>query len=72
MATKEPYPNIEILAVDQNKLDEALTEVESNIERVNMLKIGETKPVRCETCDYCKFTKVLTKPIHYLDVPESI
>ncbi len=72
VATKEPYPNIEILAVDQNKLDEALTEVESNIERVNMLKIGETKPVRCETCDYCKFTKVLTKPIHYLDVPESI
>ena len=61
--SKEKVADIELIAVEQSLLDEALTEVEHNTPAILMLKNGETKPIRCEVCDYCKATKVLTKPI---------
>ena len=62
-ASKEPYSNIELIQVEQEKLNERLSEVEQNTPKILMLKSGETEPLRCETCDHCKHTKVLTKPI---------
>ena len=44
-------------------MDEALSEVEKNVSHILALKNGEYEPVRCERCDYCKHTKVLTHSI---------
>lgn len=62
-ASKEEYPDIEVIQIDQSQLDEALTEVEKNVPKILSLKSGEYEPVRCETCNYCKHTKVLTHAI---------
>jgi len=61
--SKEEYPDIEIIQLEQNLMDEALIEVERNTPNIVALKNGEVKPTRCGVCDYCKHTKVLTRPI---------
>ena len=61
--SKEEYPDIEIIQLEQNLMDEALIEVERNTPNIVALKNGEIKPTRCGVCDYCKHTKVLTRPI---------
>lgn len=63
--SKEEYPDIDIIQVEQTLLDAALAEVEKNVPKILALKKGEYDPVRCEKrdCNYCKHTKVLTHSI---------
>lgn len=68
VVTKDEYPEIEIVYVDQTSLDHSLHEIEMNMESVLMVKSGEVEAIRCERCDYCKSTKKITKPIHYMDL----
>ena len=64
-ASKEEYPDIDIIQVEQSLMDAALAEVEKNVPSILALKRGEYEPVRCERrdCNYCKHTKVLTHTI---------
>ena len=64
VASKEPVTDIEIIGFPQKELDAVLTTVEKNVQRIKDLKSGKIEPDRCGSCDYCKLTKVLTKPVH--------
>ena len=66
--TKEIEPDIRIIQVTQNYLDEALLIVESNINRVLRVKNGEVEPDRCELCDCCRHNRVLKSPISIMDL----
>lgn len=55
--------NLEIIQITQPELDSALIGVQTGVERITLLKSGEIQPERCNHCDYCKETKVITKPI---------
>jgi hypothetical protein len=66
--TKEDEPEIAIIGIDQQSLDHALNEVEMNMPSVLAVKNGETEPIRCERCNYCKSTAKLTRVIHYNDL----
>lgn len=68
VVTKEDSPEISVIYVDQMTLDHALNEIEMNMPSVLMVKSGDVEPVRCEKCDYCKSTKVLTGPINHQDL----
>lgn len=63
--SKEEYPDIEVIQIEQTLLDAALAEMEKNIPSILLLKNGTYEPVRCERrdCNYCKHTKVLTGSI---------
>lgn len=67
-ATKEKVPNIEIIQIDNNHLKTKLYEVEQNTPKIIALKNREIEPIRCGVCDYCKHTKVLTRPIHFSEL----
>lgn len=67
-ASKEKYTDLEIIGFKQEELDDVLSTIEPNVKRIAQLKAGEISPDRCDTCDYCKTTKVLSKPIHYSDL----
>lgn len=71
-ASKEKEPDIEILYIDEAHLHEKLVEVESNVSKIVALKNGEYEPIRCEQCDYCKHTKILTHPIHYSELMTEV
>lgn len=62
-ASKEKEPDIEIIQIPQEWMNDRLAEVEQNTRKILALKNGEIDPIRCEVCDWCKHTKVLTKPI---------
>lgn len=70
--TKEREPDIRIIQVTQNYLDEAINMVESNIERILKVKSGKHEPDRCELCDCCRYHRVLKAPISILDLTSGI
>ena len=45
----------------------ALKLIEAKIDRYADIKAGLEPARRCEHCDYCKQTKVLTGPVSYLE-----
>lgn len=63
--TKEKTPDIKLIKFPQHILDTALKMVEAKIDRFDLIKSGDVDPIRCEQCDYCKDTKVLTAPELY-------
>lgn len=71
-ATKEAETNIEVIHVTNNFLKDALSQVEAAMPRILRIKAGEEKPDRCEACDCCRHTKVLTGPITILDLVKEI
>jgi hypothetical protein len=70
--TKEEEPNIEVIQVTQNYLDEAKNMVEMNMSRILRVKNGEVEPDRCEMCDCCRHTKVLKRPISITNLVAGI
>jgi hypothetical protein len=63
--TKEKIPDVKVIHVPEHILEAAGGLVEAKIDRFDMIKHGEVEPIRCERCDYCKSSKLLTKPEEY-------
>lgn len=66
--SKENTPDHEIIQIPQEKIDDALKDILSNLPSVLAVKNAEVHPHRCETCDYCKATKKLSSPKNYYDL----
>lgn len=66
--TKDDEPDIELIGIDQATLDHALNIIEMNVPSILMVKNGETEPIRCENCAYCRATKKLKAPISMNDL----
>lgn len=60
---KKQEPEIELIQITQEQLDTSLLGVEANVKRILKLKNGLDEPVRCNKCDYCAQTKILTNPV---------
>lgn len=71
-ATKENEPDIRIIQITQNYLDEAMQVVKTNLPRIIRVKKGETKPDKCDTCDCCRHNRILTRPISINDLTARI
>ncbi len=66
--TKEKEPDIAIIEIGQEYLNFQLERFCKNVQRFDAIKQGLIKPERCECCDWCKATKVLTQPITLEDL----
>jgi hypothetical protein len=66
--TKEKEPDLALINIPQERLDYCLDIVKQESKRYQELKQGIGEPSRCEQCDYCKRTKVLTEIISYEDI----
>ena len=58
-----PHPRIKVIEIPPTKMDEKLTEVRTQITKIQALKNGDYEPLRCEVCDYCADTEVLDGPV---------
>lgn len=61
-ATKEKETDIDIIHIKQPMLDAALEYVKQNIGRYDAIKKDVIPAYRCNKCEYCKISKVLTEP----------
>ena len=66
--TKETEPDIAVLGIPDEELDKQLEIIKEILPRINNIKNGIIEPIRCEKCNYCKFTKKLTSVIDYRDL----
>ena len=71
-ATKEKEPDIRIIHVTDNYLQEAMNVVEANMPRILRVKSGKEQPNKCELCDCCRKNRVLTGPISIMDLTAGI
>lgn len=71
-ATKEAEPDIRVIQITQNYLDEALSVVEHGLPDVLEVKNRNREPDHCEVCDCCRHFRVLKKPINIADLTASI
>ena len=64
--SKEKYPDKAVLNMTNPiRLAAELAVVEANMPRIIALKAGLEEPIRCEACNYCRSTKVLSNVIQY-------
>lgn len=63
-ATKEKTTDIDVVHLSQTDLDIALDRFKHSVELFDAIKKGVIEPERCEKCDYCKNSKVLTEPTY--------
>lgn len=61
-ATKEKITDLDIVHIGQNHLDIALDHFRQYAPLYDAIKQGIIEPERCENCEWCKKTKVLTEP----------
>jgi hypothetical protein len=70
-ATKEAEPDIGIFEVSQSYLDVSLDKFKKYVQFYDAMKKGIIPVERCESCNYCKSTKVLTEPIMIEDLDDN-
>ena len=70
--TKEKNTNIEIIHIPDWRLKSAGELVKHYIQRYARVKAGEIAPERCGVCDWCRDTKVITKPLEYDELVEAL
>ena len=64
--SKEKYPDKAVLNMtNPTRLAAELAAVQANMPRILALKAGQEEPSRCEACNYCRSTKVLSTVIQY-------
>ena len=69
VASKErPQPDIAVIGFDQSELDTPLSFCESGVRKIKSVRSGESIANRCEKCNYCKHTKILTEVVHISDL----
>lgn len=66
VVSNQKHPRLRIFEVDQDSMDNALENARDLIYRVAELKNGKEQPIRCEKCDYCADTEVLTGAVDWL------
>lgn len=66
--TKEKTPNLEIISIPQERLDECLELVKINAPHYQQIKSGDVEPTKCNKCDYCKSIKKIENIIDYRDL----
>jgi len=67
-ASKQKVTRLKIISIPNDTLAAALCEVGANIGRYSDIKNGLEEPARCETCDYCAETEILTEIVDYREV----
>ena len=60
--TKETPPDIRIIQVEQERMDAELALLEQQLPRFEAVKGGVIEPERCDRCEYCRESRILTGP----------
>ena len=63
VGTKEDSPDVELIEIEQEYLDEALEFVRQRIPRVLDVKSGKVPAISCGRCPFCKSVKRITAPV---------
>jgi len=60
--TKETPSDIRIIQIEQERMDAEIAWLEQALPRFEAIKSGAIEPERCENCEYCRQSRILTGP----------
>ena len=60
--TKETPPDIRLVKIEQERMDAELAWLEQVLPRYEAIKGGAIDPERCEQCEWCRESRILTGP----------
>ena len=60
--TKETPPDIRLIKIEQERMDAEIAWLEQALPRYEAIKSGAIEPERCECCEWCRESRVLTAP----------
>ena len=60
--TKETPPDIRIIQIEQERMDAEIAWLEQVLPRYEAIKSGAIDPERCETCAWCRESRILMGP----------
>jgi hypothetical protein len=70
---KQETPDHEVIFMDLDGfIKEKLQEIELKLPNIMAVRNGEVEPERCGKCEFCRSTKKITKPIHWLDLGSDL
>ena len=69
--TKETPPDIRVVQIEQERMDAEIAWLEQMLPRYEAIKSGAIDPERCETCVWCRQTRVLMGPELLGDMEEG-
>ena len=69
--TKETPPDIRIVQIEQERMDAELAWLEQVLPRYEAIKSGAIDPERCESCAWCRESRVLMGPELLSDMEEG-
>lgn len=70
--SKEKQPDKAVIRMTDNaRLNTELQNLSANMPRIIELKAGNLEPVRCENCNYCRSTKIVSGIIPYTELLSS-
>lgn len=68
--TKQEPPDKAFIAIPQEYLDTAMSQLLEAQDRIETVRSGQVPPKRCEQCEYCRETKHLGAPISMTELIE--
>ena len=68
--TKESPPDIRIVHIEQERMDAEIAWLEQMLPRYEAIKNGAIDPERCESCAWCRTSRILTEPENLVDFDE--
>ena len=68
--TKESPPDIRIVHIEQERMDAEIAWLEQMLPRYEAIKNGAIDPERCESCAWCRTSRILTEPENLGDFDE--
>ena len=60
--TKESPADIRIIQIEQERMDAEMALLEQQMPRFEAIKDGAIEPERCDKCEWCRESRVLTEP----------
>lgn len=60
--TKETPPDIRVIRVEQERMDAEIALLEQQLPRFEAIKSGAIEPERCDHCEWCRQSRILTAP----------
>lgn len=69
---KQKQPDHVVLYMGKDYIESKLEHIKERLPRIVAVRNGEVEPERCEKCEYCRSTKVISSPISITDFEESL
>ena len=69
--TKENPADLRLIHIEQERMDAEIAWLKTSLPRFEAIKDGAIEPDRCEQCEWCRDSRILTEPVDLGEFDEN-